>query len=98
MIFTFAEGNIAIAAACAPLLASQWNWTVQKIRSSLGSQYSSSSVALKPRGAIPLHDTSRQSTTQQENQERLGRTQDEQSQITVKSEVDLEWARREMED
>ncbi|KAL2045827.1 hypothetical protein ABVK25_012032 [Lepraria finkii] len=51
VIFTFAEGNIAIAAACAPLLASQWNWTLQKIRSSKDSQSSISNFALKQNDA-----------------------------------------------
>ena len=50
VIFTFAEGNVAIAAACAPLLASQWNWTIRKIRSSLGSQSGASDTALKHDG------------------------------------------------
>ena len=51
MIFTFAEGNLAIAAACAPLLASQWKWTIQKIYSFRGSQSSVSNVALKNNSA-----------------------------------------------
>ena len=48
VIFTFAEGNIAITAACMPLIASQWRYFSQRLRSSRITGSGGSEVSLKP--------------------------------------------------
>ena len=58
VIFTFAEGNIAIAAACMPLIASQWQYMTKALCSSRSyDSYDTSPVLLDHRQCRPLRDT-----------------------------------------
>ena len=52
VIFTFAEGNIAITAACMPLIASQWLYYSQRLHSSRGTGSGGSEVSLKRRRGL----------------------------------------------
>lgn len=49
VIFTFAEGNIAIAAACLPLIASQWRYLVERFQTSRNRGSGDSYISLNPR-------------------------------------------------
>ena len=58
VIFTFAEGNIAIAAACMPLIASQWQYMIRALCSSRSYEpYDTSPVLLNHRQCRPSRDT-----------------------------------------
>ncbi|CAD6564871.1 MAG: hypothetical protein ASARMPREDX12_004471 [Alectoria sarmentosa] len=56
-IFTFAEGNIAIAAACLPIIASQWRHLFKSFQTAQNNGSGDSIVLLNPRQDIAPEST-----------------------------------------
>ncbi|KAI9813675.1 MAG: hypothetical protein M1827_003746 [Pycnora praestabilis] len=104
VIFTFAEGNIAIAAACMPLIASQWRHVAQRVHSSRNGGSSGSTISLKPvqgsSSANAQNGSCSQGRMSEGSQESTRVDEDGipskvDNGIGVRNDIDVEWGRME---
>lgn len=99
VIFTFAEGNIAIAAACMPLIASQWRYLSRRFETSRNKRSDDDYISLNPRlDAAPrntpdmsydggqMYHGSQESTVQEQDSAKVM----DQSYTNTKRDVDVE--------